>query len=143
SSSSMLPSHQSEHHYFDTTSDDDSSNNNDQNPNLNNPSFATLLSPSCPPSRVLQSGLRLLAADTDRGFRIYNCDPFREMFRQDFDRIGGVGTVEMLFWFNILALVAGGPDPLYPVNKVMIWDDHQSHCIGELSSEPLHWGTII
>ncbi|GAB4829804.1 hypothetical protein Ancab_019458 [Ancistrocladus abbreviatus] len=42
----MPPSHQSEHHYFDTTSGDDGSNNNDQNPNLNNPSFATLLYPN-------------------------------------------------------------------------------------------------
>ena len=73
------------------------------------------------------------ASGTDRGFRIYNCDPFREIFRRDFDRGGGIAKVEMLFRCNILAVVGGGPDPLYPVNKVMIWDDHQSRCIGELS----------
>ncbi|KAL6968474.1 Autophagy-related protein 18a [Sarracenia purpurea var. burkii] len=73
------------------------------------------------------------ATGTDRGFRIYNCDPFREIFRRDFDHGGGIGTVEMLFRCNILSLVGGGPDPQYPLNKVMIWDDHQSRCIGELS----------
>ncbi|CAM8969098.1 unnamed protein product [Rhodiola kirilowii] len=77
------------------------------------------------------------AAGTDHGFRIYNCDPFREIFRRDFATESGagagIGSVEMLFRCNILALVGGGPQPQYPTNKVMIWDDHQNRCIGELS----------
>ncbi|KAG6487762.1 autophagy-related protein 18a-like [Zingiber officinale] len=72
------------------------------------------------------------AVGTDRGFRIYNCDPFREIFRRDFDG-RGIGVVEMLFRCNILAVIGGGPNPNYPPTKVMIWDDHQSRCIGELS----------
>ncbi|KAL0370590.1 UNVERIFIED_CONTAM: Autophagy-related protein 18a [Sesamum angustifolium] len=73
------------------------------------------------------------AIGTDRGFRIYNCDPFRELFRREFDGNAGVGAVEMLWRCNILALVGGGDSPQYPLNKVMIWDDHQSRYIGELS----------
>ncbi|XP_057970506.1 autophagy-related protein 18d-like [Malania oleifera] len=72
------------------------------------------------------------AAGTSCGFRIYNCDPFKETFRREL-KSGGFGIIEMLFRCNILALVGGVSNAQYPPNKVMIWDDHQSRCIGEFS----------
>jgi WD40 repeat protein len=72
------------------------------------------------------------AVGSDQGFRIYNVDPFQEMFHRDFPH-GGIGIIEMLFRSNILALVGGGLNPRHPKNKVMIWDDHQSRSIGEIS----------
>ncbi|KAK2965042.1 hypothetical protein RJ639_018929 [Escallonia herrerae] len=36
-------------------------------------------------------------AGTDNGFRIYDCDPYRELFRRDFDQGGGIRIVDMLF----------------------------------------------
>ncbi|CAO2839743.1 unnamed protein product [Amaranthus hypochondriacus] len=141
SSPSTSMSQQSDHLFFDSNADSLS------HPSL--PPIRTSLppnpspNPTSPDSLSFQSPTLLhisfnqdngcFSSGTDRGFRIYNCDPFREIFRRDFDRVGGIGKVEMLYRCNILALVGGGPDPQFPANKVMIWDDHQCRCIGELS----------
>lgn len=75
---------------------------------------------------------RCFSAGTSHGFRIYQCEPFRQTFRRDL-KSGGFGIVEMLFRCNILALVGGGASSQYPPNKVLIWDDLQSRCIGEFA----------
>ncbi|XP_010525421.1 PREDICTED: autophagy-related protein 18c-like [Tarenaya hassleriana] len=72
------------------------------------------------------------AAGTSHGFRIYNCEPFKETFRRELKN-GGFKIIEMLFRSNILALVGGGPNSQYASNKVLIWDDHQSRCISEFA----------
>ncbi|CAN1852413.1 Autophagy-related protein 18c [Linum perenne] len=82
------------------------------------------------------------AAATSSGFRIYSCEPFKETFRRDI-RSGGFKIVEMLFRSNILALVGSDSNSQYPPNKVLIWDDHQSHCIGEFSFRSQHPNTSV
>ncbi|MED6113244.1 Autophagy- protein 18c [Stylosanthes scabra] len=72
------------------------------------------------------------AAGTSNGFRIYNCEPFKETFRREL-KSGGFKIVEMLFRCNILGLVGSAANTHYPPNKVLIWDDHQSRCIGEFT----------
>ena len=68
---------------------------------------------------------------TDTGFSVYKTDPFREMCTRKFE--GGMVLVEMLYQTNLFALVGGGKNPVYPSNKVLIWDDRRLKCIGELS----------
>jgi len=74
------------------------------------------------------------ACGTESGFRVYNCDPFKETIRRNFAQkrsslcmIGGVRIIEMLFRSNLFAIV------FHPGEKVYIWDDHQEVFIGELT----------
>ena len=70
---------------------------------------------------------------TSGGFRVFHCEPFRELFRRSFPNEGGIGHVEMLFRCNILALIGGGAHPAFPAHKVMLWDDHARGVVGELA----------
>lgn len=67
---------------------------------------------------------------TENGFKIYNTDPFRNTFSRDLE--GGIGLIAMLFRWNILAITGGGSNPRYSPDRVMLWDDSQAKCIGEL-----------
>ncbi|ELR04683.1 hypothetical protein GMDG_01541 [Pseudogymnoascus destructans 20631-21] len=63
----------------------------------------------------------------DSGFCIFNSDPCELRVSRDFN--GGVGTVDMLARANYIALVGGGKQPKFPLNKVIIWDDAKQKAV--------------
>ncbi len=71
-----------------------------------------------------------VACGTQSGFKIFRSFPLKDTFERDFG--AGIRLVSMLFHSNILCLVGDGANPKYPRNKVAIWDDDQSKCVGEL-----------
>ncbi|XVF06046.1 hypothetical protein REPUB_Repub06bG0014500 [Reevesia pubescens] len=71
-------------------------------------------------------------AATDRGFLVFNTDPYRPLLRRDFDT--GLSLLSMLFRFEVFALVGSSPSASGNTNtKALLWDDHASRCVGELS----------
>ncbi|XWS57514.1 hypothetical protein CRYUN_Cryun09bG0180700 [Craigia yunnanensis] len=74
------------------------------------------------------------SAATDRGFLVFNIDPYRPLLRRDFDT--GLSLLSMLFRFEVFALVGSSPSFSAAANtntKALLWDDHASRCVGELS----------
>ncbi|EMD45554.1 WD repeatcontaining protein, partial [Entamoeba histolytica KU27] len=72
------------------------------------------------------------ALGTTKGFCVYGIEQtrLRERFKRNFN--GGVGIIELLYKSNLVALVGGGPQPVFPPTKVIIWDDYQNKGIAEL-----------
>ena len=67
---------------------------------------------------------------TETGYKIYQTYPFKGPYKRNMN--GGIGTVEMLYKSNFLALLGGGKTPKFNNNKVVIWDDNQNKEIGEM-----------
>ncbi|KAH3666946.1 hypothetical protein OGAPHI_003396 [Ogataea philodendri] len=59
----------------------------------------------------------------ETGFQVYNTDPMEPRMKRTFNSNGGIGLVSMLHRTNYVALVGGGKQPRFPVNKLCIWDD--------------------
>ena len=70
------------------------------------------------------------ASGNESGFNIYNTSPLKKTFSREFE--GGISIVEMIYRCNILALVGGGSSPKFSPDQVLIWDDSEQRCIGEL-----------
>ena len=70
------------------------------------------------------------AISTEKGFKIYNSYPFEGPYERIMG--GGLGTVEMLYKSNYLALIGGGKSPQFSNNKLVIWDENSKKIIGEL-----------
>ncbi|KAK9735457.1 hypothetical protein RND81_04G206500 [Saponaria officinalis] len=68
-----------------------------------------------------------ISAATTTGIIILTASPYNELFRRQFS--GGISAAHMLFRCQLLAIFGGH----FPANKLMIFDDNKSSCIGELT----------
>jgi len=74
----------------------------------------------------------LFSVGTQRGFHIFSLNDGIKQKTSHIFKKGGIGLVDILFHSNIFALVGGGPNPAYPPNRVMIWEDQRKQCIAQV-----------
>lgn len=71
-----------------------------------------------------------ISIGTDRGYKIFNCDPFGKCYsRQD----GGMGIVEMLFCTSLIAIVGLGDQPSMTPRRLKIINTKRHSTICELT----------
>lgn len=68
---------------------------------------------------------------TERGFHVFPSSPFDVGFYRDIN--SGINVIEMLNNSNIIAFVGNGKYHRYPLNKVILWDDHLTKIISEIN----------
>ncbi|KAI8970132.1 WD40-repeat-containing domain protein [Mycotypha africana] len=71
-----------------------------------------------------------ISIGTERGYRIYNCDPFGKCYSK---QAGGTGIVEMLFCTSLVALVGAGEHPAFSPRQLQIINTKRQTTICELS----------
>jgi hypothetical protein len=74
----------------------------------------------------------LFSVGTQKGFHIFSTGTGHKQKTSHIFKKGGIGIVDILFHSNIFALVGGGPDPAFPPNRVMIWEDQRKQCIAQV-----------
>ncbi|BFZ03843.1 hypothetical protein BsWGS_06881 [Bradybaena similaris] len=62
------------------------------------------------------------ACATEDGLRIFHMDPLVQTHYVDAMKIGSIRCAEMRFRSNIVAIVSGGPRPIYDDRTVILWD---------------------
>ncbi|KAJ3511503.1 hypothetical protein NLJ89_g4065 [Agrocybe chaxingu] len=73
----------------------------------------------------------IFTATTQAGFAVYRTYPLQLIRKRELTG-GTLSTVLPLHSSNILFLLGGGPSPLYPPNKVILWNDASGKEIAEL-----------
>ncbi|GAA5902157.1 hypothetical protein JCM6882_006716 [Rhodosporidiobolus microsporus] len=79
----------------------------------------------------LNSSASLFATSTTDGWVVYRTNPLEVVTRRDLPD-SSLRLVLPLERTNLLFLVGGPPSPLYPPNKVVVWDDKQGAAVAEL-----------
>ncbi|CAA7259662.1 unnamed protein product [Cyclocybe aegerita] len=73
----------------------------------------------------------IFTATTQAGFAVYRTHPLQLIRKRELTG-GTLSTALPLHSSNILFLLGGGPSPLYPPNKVILWNDALGKEIAEL-----------
>ncbi|KAF9006485.1 WD40-repeat-containing domain protein [Cyathus striatus] len=74
---------------------------------------------------------KIFTTSTPAGFAIYRTWPL-QLLRKHAVTGGTLAMVVPLHTSNLIFLVGGGPSPLYPPNKVIVWDDKREKEVVEL-----------
>ncbi|GAA5955019.1 hypothetical protein JCM21900_002762 [Sporobolomyces salmonicolor] len=79
----------------------------------------------------LNSSSSLFATSTTEGWVVYRTNPLEVVTRRDLPN-SSLRIVLPLERTNLLFLVGGPPSPLYPPNKVLVWDDKLGTAVAAL-----------
>lgn len=80
---------------------------------------------------LLNSSSSLFATSTTAGWLIYRLNPLEVLSHHDLPN-ASLRFVLPLERSNLLFLVGGPPSPLYPPNKVVLWDEREGRAVAEL-----------
>lgn len=87
-------------------------------------------------SEVLYVGFNqnysIFLCGTEAGFKVYLSDTLEEKISR-YTAGQGLAIVEILGKTNVFALVGGGKNPRYPLTTVMLYNDKEDRCFGELA----------